>query len=329
MPTEHPTDRQLAALIDGRLDDEDAASLRAHVPDCPRCQLRIGGADESIGWITPPHFDPIGFEPLPEDRMAAPVAGDIWRLAWDDTTALAAVWEAAADAVAVMPIVDVIDADEWCAVLDATVTSGLGDIAVSVAKAIDVPWSVLDARIGKVFDIEPISQLRDALAGIAEAAVDVLRGAPVLSELDDRVEALAEITEVMEVLAGATWAGDEDAEPAPAVGYDAALEAGLEPRRALAVGVRGATPTMEEADLIEAATGQRPASPPIPTALRRAIDRPRRKVAIRARAFAAGHSEGVERLQLALAAEPALHAARGTRGEPPDYDLIVDRLLDD
>lgn len=328
MPQEHPTDRQLAALVDGRLEDQEAAGLRVHVGDCPWCQMRIGSADEPISSSAARAFEPMDFESHIEEQAAAPATGDIWRLAWDDTTALAAVWEAAADTVAVMPIVDVIDADEWCAIFDAAVTSGLGDLAVSVTRAVDVPWSVLDARIGELVDLEPIAQLRDAFLGIV-SQVNVLRGLPVLSELDDRADALAEIADVLDVLSHVRWAGDETDEPAPAVGYDVAFEAGLEPNRALAVGVRGATPTDAEADLIEAATGQRPAPPPVPVGLRRAIDQPRRKVAIRARALAARHSEAVERRRLAVAAEPALHAARGTHGQPPDYDLILDRILDE
>lgn len=328
MPDQHPTDRQLAALIDGRLDEREAALLRSHIAECPRCQLLIGDADGSVGDITLADFEPIPIDLPMEEREGPPAPGDIWRLAWDDTTVLVAIWEATADALAVMPILDTIDADEWCAVLDPDITSGLGELAVSIARAAEVPWSVLDARIGEILDLTPIEQLRDALnRGLA--SVDAPRGAPILSDLDDRIPALEEITETMELLASAVWAGDPDTEPATIIGYDVALEAGLDVPRALAVGVRGATPTEEEADLIEAATGRRPSSAPIPTALRRTIDQPLRKMAIRARALAAHHSEAIERMQIALAAQPALHAARGTRGAPPDYELIVDRLLDE
>lgn len=328
MPDQHPTDRQLAALIDGRLDEREAALLRSHVVECPRCQLLIGDADGSVGDITLADFEPIPIDLPVEERKGPPAPGDIWRLAWDDTTALAAIWETTEDTLAVMPILDTIDADDWCAVLDPGITSGLGELAVSIARAAEVPWSVLDARIGEILDLTPIEQLRDALnRGLAPA--DVPRGAPILSDLDDRIPALEEITETMELLASAVWAGDPDTEPVTIIGYDVALEAGLDVPRALAVGVRGATPTEEEADLLEAATGQRPSSAPIPAALRRTIDQPLRKTAIRARALAAHHSEAIERMHIALAAQPALHAARGTRGAPPDYELIVDRLLDE
>jgi hypothetical protein len=328
MLVQHPTDRQLAALIDGRLEEDEAAPLRAHIDECSRCQLLIGDADGSVGDTTPTDFEAIPIDLPVEERETAPSQGDVWRLAWDDTTALAAIWETTADALAVLPILDTIDADEWCALLDPDITSGLGELAVSVARAMEVPWSVLDARIGELLDLAPIEQLRDALdRGLA--SVDVQRGAPILSELDDRIPALEQITETMELFASAVWAGDPDTEPAATIGYDVALESGLDVPRALAVGVRGATPTEDEADLIEAATGQRPSPAPIPTALRRTIDQPLRKMVIRARALAAHHSEAIERMQIALAAQPALHAARGTRGAPPDYDLIVDRILDD
>lgn len=326
MHDEHPTDRQLAAFIDGRLGDDESGKLRGHVAECPRCQLLIGDAHGGIDYTTPCDVEPIPVDLLVEDRESVPAQGDIWRLAWDETTTLAAVWAATADAISVLPILDTVDADEWCVLLGPDITSGLGELAVSVARSMEVPWSVLDARIGELLDLAPVERLRHALDRGLDSA-DVQRGAPILSEIDDRIPALDEITEMMEVFAGAVWAGDTDTGPDATIGYDMALAAGLEVPRALAVGVRGAIPTEEEADLIEAGTGQRPAPAPIPVALRRAIDQPVRKVAIRTRALAAHHGEAVERMRIALAAQPALHAARGTRGEPPDYELIVDRLL--
>lgn len=325
---QHPTDRQLAALIDGRLSEHESERLRGHIAGCPRCQMLIGDADEGVGHIIPDDFEPIPVDLPAEERQAVPTQGDIWRLTWDETTALAAIWEATADALSVLPILDTFDADEWCVLFSPDITSGLGEFAVSVARAVEVPWSVLDVRIGELLDLAPIEQLRDALDRGLDSA-DVLRGAPILSDFDDRIPTLEEVTKTMELFASAVWTGDSDTGPAAAIGYDAALAVGLEVPRALAVGVRGAIPTEEEADLIEAGTGQRPSPASIPTALRRAIDQPFRKVPIRARALAAHHSEAVERMRIALAAQPALHAARGTRGEPPDYELIVGRLLDE
>ena len=328
MRDQHPTDRQLAALIDRRLGDDESEHLRGHIAECPRCQLLIGDAHGGVDYTTPDDVEPIPVDLPVEEREAVPTQGDIWRLAWDETTALAAIWAATADALSVLPILDTVDADEWCVLLGPDLTSGLGELAVSVARSVEVPWSVLDARIGELLDLTPIEQLRDALDRGLDSA-DVPRGAPILSEIDDRIPALDEITEMMELFARAVWAGDSDTGPDAAIGYDAALAAGLEVPRALAVGVRGAIPTSEEADLIEAGTGQRPSPAPIPVALRRAIDQPFRKVAIRTRALAAHHGEAVERMRIALAAQPALHAARGTRGKPPDYEMIVDRLLDE
>jgi hypothetical protein len=132
----------------------------------------------------------------------------------------------------------------------------------------------------------------------------------------------------MATFANAKWAFEDRDVSTIQLTYDVLINAGLAPNRALAIGIRGGAPTDHEADRIEAATGHRPAPPPIPLDLQRAIDKPRRKPRIRARARAAHHGEATERLALARAAQPSLQAARGTRGAPPDYDVILDRLLD-
>lgn len=332
MPGPHPTDRTLAALVDGRLGSDDAAAAREHVTGCARCQLRTGAAGGAVLPVQRPDIGRRDVEPVPVplvDVSAAhvPVPGDIWRLAWDSTVMLAVIWRVDADRVAVLPVVETADADDWCVLLDRGTTGGLGGLAVSVALETTVPWAALDARVGQLTDTHGLAELRSAFR--TGATTTAARGEPVHSPLDERLVGLDEVAERLAELANAAWAPPVAASAAAAVAldFDTLLQAGLPVPRALAISTRGAALTDEEADAIEAATGVRPAAQPIDEDLRRKIDQPRRKAAIRARARANRRTEAAERLAIARDAAPALAAARGTRGAAPDFDTILDRLL--
>lgn len=60
----------------------------------------------------------------------------------------------------VLPVLDSCDADEWCTLLSAPASGGLGDMAVSTALESTIPRSVLDARVGRLPDMAPITRLR-------------------------------------------------------------------------------------------------------------------------------------------------------------------------
>lgn len=327
MPGPHPTDRNLAALVDGRLVGGLARDVRAHVDDCPRCQLRSGAS--SAGVIS---FDQLGTAEsvavtvLEESTAEPPAAGDVWRLAWDSTSLLAVIWQVDLSRVTVLPVVETADADDWSALLGGDVTGGLGELAVSVALETAVPWAVLDARVTQLADPEALASLRTEYRTGTPATTR--RGDQVRGPLDDRLVGLEDVAEILNDLANATWAPVVTHAETVNLDYDLLLRAGLPVNRALAISARGAAPSGAEADAIEAATGVRPGIQPVDDALRRLIDQPRRKRAIRSRATANRHTEAAERLAVARDAQPALAAARGTQGAAPDYDAILDGLLD-
>lgn len=326
MPGPHPTDRTLAALVDGRLSNDAAAPAREHIADCARCQLRIGAAGDAAVRVERRDIAPVAVPLAEESAASVPVAGDIWRLAWETNVMLTVIWRVEADRVAVLPIVETADADEWCVLLGRKTTGGLGDLAVSVAHDTTVPWAVLDARVARLTDTRSLAELRSAFR--TGGATTAARGEPVPSALDERLVGLDEVAERLAELANAVWSPPVAAAvAAAALDFDTLLETGLPPNRALAISSRGAAPSDEEADAIEAATGTRPGARPIDDDLRRKIDQPRRKAAIRARARANRRTEAAERRALAYAAQPALAAARGTHGAAPDFDTILDRLL--
>lgn len=326
MTAPHPTDRTLAALVDGRLVGDRATEVSEHVSQCSRCQLRIGASSAVV--ISNDQMElaaPVAVAVL-EETTERPAAGDVWRLAWESISLLAVIWQVDVERVTVLPVVETADADDWSALLGGDLTGGLGQVAVSVALETAVPWAVLDARVSQLVDVEGLASLRTEYRTGAPAATR--RGAQVRSPLDDRLVGLEEIGEVLSDMANATWAPVISNAETVALGYELLLDAGLPVNRALAISARGAAPTDAEADIIETATGVRPGIQPVDDALRRLIDQPRRKTAIRARAITNGRTEAAERLTLARDAQPALAAARGTRGAAPDYDTILDGLLD-
>lgn len=325
MPGPHPTDRNLAALIDSRLADDVAETVRTHVRDCARCQLRLGAGGKRLLVAESQITDPIAVTVIEESADHAPETWDVWRLAWDSAAVLAVVSRVDADRVSVLPVVDTADADEWTALLDPEITGGLGPLAVSVALETAVPWSVLSARISRIETAEPLVSLRTEFRSGTIGSTQ--RGEPVRSPFDERLVGLDELAERFNELANAVWAPATASVTALEFDFDALIGAGVATNRALAI-IRGAAPTADEADAIEAATGVRLSIGSVDDDLRRKIDQPRRKAAIRERARANRHSEATERLALAREAQPALIAARGTRGAAPDYDTILDRLLD-
>ncbi len=324
MPTPHPTDRSLAALIDDRLHGDAADAISRHVHSCQRCLLRIGASNDALPDTKWQVIEPVRFT-FQETADEVPESWDVWRLSWDATSVLGVIRRVDSDLVSVFPILDVVDADEWSALLDAGVTGGLGELAVSVALETAVPWSTLDARVARLSDTAELAALQVAFQ--SGSPREIRRGAAVRNLLDERIYCREGIADSLRALAGATWAPLPVEQAAIAFTFDELLGVGIPANRALAI-VRGAAPDDREADAIEAATGTRPAIPPVDEELRRTIDQPRRKAHIRARANANSRGEGAERLALARQAQPELAAARGIHGATPNYDTILDRLLD-
>ena len=150
MPIQHPTHRVLAALIDGRLPTSIAKDWRTHIRDCERCQLRAGAAGDTLLVEDQLTFETVPIAILDETVPEVPNLGELWRLIWNETAALAVIWRVDLDRLSVLPVVDLADADEWSAILHPEVTGRLGELAVSVALETTVPWSVLSTCVSKL-----------------------------------------------------------------------------------------------------------------------------------------------------------------------------------
>jgi hypothetical protein len=338
MPAQHPTDRRLVALIDGRLADDDAREVRSHLEDCALCQLRAGQARTSARVAAPATFETkevLAPQAAFEDRMAVPVQGDVWRLVWNGINELGVVDRVDADRhrLFVMPILaDVDDADEWCGVAKIEALHDAMPVAVSVALEASIPWAVLDARVGHVSSMPHLNILRTAYKrGIEPDDAQLERGEPVFSALDPRVELLDELNDAFHGLADARWGADAEhmtAAQAPELSMDALLDAGLPPNRALAL-VRGDTPaTEDEVVRLERLTGVAPRAHGrvIPSDLRRELDQPRWRPKLRSRMAQYRRSEPDERAAVAFEAlQP--QAARGTHGEQADWAAVLDAIF--
>lgn len=338
MPAQHPTDRRLVALIDGRLADDQAREVRSHLEECALCQLRAGQVRTTSRVAAPATLEMkevLTPEAAFDDRMAVPAQGDVWRLVWNGTNELGVVDRVDADRhrLFVMPVLaDVDDADEWCGVSRLEALRDVLPVAVSVALEASVPWAVLDARVGQVASMQGLNSLRAAYKhGLEPDERDVERGGPVVSALDPRVELLDELNDAFHVLADARWgldAEDANAEAAPELSVDTLLEMGLAPNRALAL-VRGDTaPRDDEAALLERLTGASPTvqGRTIPLELRRELDQPRWRPKIHARMAQHHRTEPDERV---IVAREALQpqAARGTHGQQADWAAVLEAIL--
>lgn len=250
------------------------------------------------------------------EGVGEPAMGEIWRLRWDQAVVLAIVGQVRPHDVDAYAIVELDQPEPGTLRIDHDET-GLGVLDVVARHVVAVSRAVLDAR------------LATTSLGAALEAITPAPPRPWEHEPEELIEAVEELEEFGQI----AWAGSVDPQEVPAASredlFDQLVDIGIPVNRALAISSRSAPPTDEEADLIERMIGRRPPAPSVAPTLQIAIDRPRRKRAILRRAAAAGVSEGAIRLDLARDADPALVAARGTRGAPPDYDLVVDRLLED
>ena len=323
----HPTDMTLAAVVDGTLDAASLEVARRHIEECGRCQLRIGQAGPAIERESREMATGAAVAmAVGEVRDDDPRRGDIWRLAWDDLSLLAVVWQAGDRGdLTVLPVFDECDADEWCVLFSPSETGGLGDFAVSVALEATVPWPVLDARVGRVATTESLSELRSTYESGSSAGL-VPRDNRVRSGLGERTEALDEARDMLEQLSDATWAPAAVAPTSASTSSLNVLFEVLPPEEALAIS-RGAPLTDDQAALIEQATGTPAATPPLLPEIVRLLESPTRKHKIRARARRSGHSEASERRELAHGLHLGI-AARQAGDAGIDYGIILDEILD-
>jgi hypothetical protein len=345
----HPTDLDLVAWSDGDLLDEEGAVVGHHVDECPVCRRLVAGLDPPIpqpaSEVAAPRIEPLPgflFEVLTSGRMTEPAAGQLWQLEWAGRGAVGLVVGVDADEVRVVPAEDDPQlADAWAVPLD-TKDSPIGlAFVLWTSLAARVPMRVLNVFLGVVPE-GVLTQVAEALAARATdqpgAAGGI--GAPISSILDERAQLEEGTKGRFEELAAATWLPTSASEPVDVGGLlrAAGLQAtqvadllGLPPREVLKL-VRNQRPLLPGepgplADLLGVAPDTLGSTVAIPPGLIAALDRPQRRLRLRALARAAGASEAAFRWAEALAILPMAARQTGAPKAEPDWEqLVEDRL---
>lgn len=328
MSDAHPTERVLARLVDDRLDSAQAEETRRHLDQCVRCASRVARLQPATTTVLPAarlESIPVRFA---EDRDVEPSKGEIWRLSWGETEQLAVVWVGGSLPYTVLPLIDSSLAGDGCVIFP-NEESGLGDVAVWMSARTDVPAVVMDARVGRLKSIVALTRHDEAdRADLSLQTSGVEIGAPIRPELDARSDAMEIVRDEFRILSEAAWVPEATETQAVTLDFDSLINAQLPTNRALAI-VRGASPTPAERNLIAASTGVTIGDAPVSLEVIRELERPTRKSRIRDRARRHNRDEGAERRELARQVEPALMAARGTEGRPPEPSRLLDALLDE
>jgi hypothetical protein len=331
----HPVVDDLAALVDGDLSAADAQAVSGHLGGCAACRAIFERVGSPID--LPSSEDPVDrytFVPLsPMPVTGEPVVGDLWQLDWEDDALVAVVVDVADDRFVAAPVtteppvkptsaarVDLVEPDAivWAWPATAEVTLGVFSYPVGTASAGDV--DAVRTGMRETSD-------RTLLEDLAVGGLDLLR----------RADLVATVT----ALAAAQWVPDAPEEALSV--RDLMAERRLLPSQVaertglpasviteLARGVRHANDAEAAAlaDVLDAPAARLRGHVSLPAALVRAVERPVHRVAIRARAIAAGTTEAIARLIVAEAvyARPARTAGDTARDVDAWSELVAHHL---
>jgi hypothetical protein len=269
------------------------------------------------------------------ERCDDPVAGELWRVAWETFSELCVVVHSDADRsrIRAMPVLlDSSDLAQWCLLSTAkTLNDDSFDIAISIAHEISIPWFVLDAQVGICESFEKVQEARRAFVRSEEPPAELALGEPFRSDIDPRIADVEDVADAFYELVSLEWVPAnlvEAAEDQVALDFDRLVEIGIPIPRALELCSDEARPTDAERRLIHDGLGLELNSVQlqVPDDLRAALDRPRRRAAVRQRAANTNQDERSERRAIAEEAMQPL-AARGTQGNRPPWEVILDQIL--
>jgi hypothetical protein len=252
-----------------------------------------------------------------------PEAGQIWKMTWDDVSALGVVGRAP-DGLRTM--VRLLVEDEDLDALGDSVSADLagGTVDVSVMKAaVWMQLATFEACVGALKqEIEPPEDLLE-LDGLAEWMEGQL--APWADDLV--VDLIDEMALALETLGHADWAAVRP--PNVKIELDAAqlLDAGIAGPRAIAL-ARGAMPLEAERRPLRALGIDPTLLEAVPAEIRAELDRPQYKVSVLDRARRRQISELEVRQALATELRMPV-AARTTSGAPVSIASLLKDLLDD
>jgi hypothetical protein len=345
---EHPLLTQVADFIDGVLDEQNRVAIEAHVEACRECHGKMRDAAASVA--LPPlavPADAARLEPDLRQRLQAepsePAPGQLWRLRWDDTAALAVVLRIEDDDVTVAPVgLDYWMADDYAVVVGPEWSPLQVGFAVWVGLEAVVPLVVLDVCLGEVDVLDQIAVVRQAYHRGEAVTETVVVGPPVAGPTDERDQYRRQLALGLASLAEAEWL--DVATPGAGAGSLAELLRGVDARRlagalgfdapstfVLMSGERFVTP--EEAVAIAGLVGcdaeeVRNATLAVPPELVRELSHPRQRPVIDRRAREAGQGEDEERRQALQDLLPVAARRAGDEAAPLDWCRLVSDYLD-
>jgi hypothetical protein len=290
---EHPGFVDLAAYLDGELLDDQREMVAEHLKSCASCRVATLHSGEHVP--TPEAEVDLEGASIPEQLRAhlqevppEPAAGQIWRLRWNEVTALSVVLRVHEEEVTVAPVsVDSWLADEYAVYVSAEWSPIGVALAIWVSLVGTVPLCVLDRYLGDVDVLDQLPSVRDAFRKGIPAPSHIPVGSPILSAFDERSQYRRQLTATFSALADVEWHD-------PTFGHgDGDLGATLDGLEAEEIGsclglgppdvfvlLRGETPlTAEQADKLAALSGTSAedllrATPPVPSELVRELDHP-------------------------------------------------------
>lgn len=270
-----------------------------------------------------------------EDRPGLPVAppwchysqpepdqGQIWRVSWDDTVVLAAIWRATPDdgRVMVRLLIEAEDLDVLGEICRVELAGGRVDV-VLMRAAVLIPLAAFDSYVGFVegaFDPpEDVFELGE-LAGWMEASL------PAWAD-DDLLDVVDELAEELLTLSRADWIEVRRAELR--LDADRLADVGIEPHRIVEL-VRGAAPLEGEAPMLQAAGLDPDELSLCPPPVRQLLDLPRKRAKIRAYANRHDQTELAARLDLSYELRLPV-AAKTNTGKLVELEQRLDALLDE
>ncbi|MGI8899678.1 MAG: zf-HC2 domain-containing protein [Nocardioides sp.] len=345
---QHPLLTQLADFVDGALGPDDRTDVQEHIDACRECRLRVQGA---AGRVTVPAVALPADGPRVEadlrkllwEEPPNPAPGQLWRLRWNDTTALGVVLRVEGDDVIVTPVgLDEWMADDYAVVVRPDWSPLHIGLSVWVALEAVVPFLVLDVYLGEADFLDQVAAVRQAYRQGRTVEDTVLVGPPVIEVTDERNQYRRQLALAFASLADAEWI--DVAAPGGDGRSLVELMRGADPRslaEVLGLDIRSTfvlmsgerVPTSAEAEVIAALIDAdvdevRAATPTIPPELAHELSHPRHRRDIERRAYAAGHGESDERRQALRHLLPVAARRAGDPEAPLDWRRLVDDYLD-
>jgi hypothetical protein len=338
---------ELIAYSDNELEQVGSASelIKSHLEECISCRVALERAA--------PRFDlPSDGEAFDQSQLDGilsvldeispePASGQLWRLRWEDTVAMAVVLNVDDQDVRVAPAcLDSWLADDYAVFVSKEWSPLRASLAVWTSLISTVPLCVLDRYLGEVDVLDQVQVTWEAFRKGGAVPGHIPVGDTIVSPLDERWQFRRQLAADFSVLSDAGWS-----EPSAGTG-DGSLGAMLDGIEPQAIGealdllppdvfilLRGETPlNAEQADRLAELTAISPselmsASPPVPREILREISHPRNRARLEERAARSRWSYREVRVRACTALVGTAARYAGQSDAPIDWHRVLQDWL--